>query len=75
MTSQNDFTRLSPESSNISRGEYNAENKTLSITFKKGGIYNYHLVPEDVALAYKGAESVGKFFFANIKDKYPYTKL
>lgn len=69
------FTRLSPDSSNISQGEYNAAEKTLTITFKRGGVYRYDGVPEDVALAYKGAESVGKFFFANIKDKYPYTKL
>jgi len=69
------FTRLSPESSNIAKGEYNAAEKTLTITFKRGGVYRYDGVPEDVALAYKGTESVGKFFFANIKDKYPYTKL
>lgn len=69
------FTRLSPESSNIVKGEYNAADNTLTITFKRGGVYKYNWVPEDVALAYKGTESVGKFFFANIKDKYPYTKM
>lgn len=67
-------TRLSPESSNIAKGEYDAETKVLTIHFKRGGIYPYCDVPPDVWAAYKGTESVGKFFLAYVKDKYHFTQ-
>lgn len=66
--------RLSPESSNIMLAEYDNENKTLVIEFKGGSRYRYKDVPEEVWIAYKGAESVGKFFYKYIKDKYDYER-
>lgn len=66
--------RLSPESSNIMLAEYDKENKTLVIEFKGGSRYRYKDVPEEVWIAYKGAESVGKFFYKYIKDKYDYER-
>lgn len=66
--------RLSPESSNIMLAEYDKENKTLVIEFKGGSQYRYKDVPEEVWIAYKGAESVGKFFYKYIKDKYDYER-
>lgn len=54
--------------------EYDKENKTLVIEFKGGSQYRYKDVPEEVWIAYKGAESVGKFFYKYIKDKYDYER-
>lgn len=73
MTNDN-FVRLSPESSNIAKGAYVAETKELEITFNNGGVYIYSDVPVEIARAYKGTESVGKFFYAYIKGKFDYTK-
>lgn len=54
--------------------EYDKENNTLVIEFKGGSRYRYKDVPEEVWIAYKGAESVGKFFYKYIKDKYDYER-
>ena len=62
--------RKSPESSNIAQAEYSKADKALFITFKNGGRYKYSDVPEEAWLAYKGAESVGKFFYKYIKGKF-----
>ncbi len=74
MQSQNENVRFSPESSNITRADYNPETSVLTITFKNGGVYHYHNVPTDVWLSYKGSESVGKFFYTYIKDKFDFTR-
>lgn len=67
-------TRLSPESSNIAKGEYDKAEKVLYVTFKNESRYKYLNVPEEVWTAYKGAESVGKFFYKYIKGKYDYER-
>lgn len=54
--------------------EYDKGTKTLVIEFKGGSRYRYKDVPEEVWIAYKGAESVGKFFYKYIKDKYDYER-
>lgn len=54
--------------------EYDKGNKALVIEFKGGSRYRYKDVPEEVWIAYKGAESVGKFFYKYIKDKYDYER-
>lgn len=68
-------TRLSPESSNIAKGEYSKADKTLTITFKNGSSYKYINVPEEFWIAYKGAESVGKFFYQYLREKYDYERV
>ena len=60
-------------SSSILKWEY-SDNKTLQITFasRKGdsAIYNYYGVEESVIDGLENAESVGKYFIANIKNVY-----
>lgn len=57
---------------------YDAERHVLEVVFVNGGIYAYSGVPEsvyqdliDVAAA---GGSVGKFFAANIRPKYPFER-
>lgn len=66
--------RLSPESSNIAKAQYEKETKTLMIEFKNGSRYLYKNVPEDVWKSYQGTDSVGKFFYKYIREKYEYEK-
>lgn len=48
------------------------ENNTLEIEFHSGGIYQYFDVPQEVYIELMNAESHGKYFHRNIKDKYQY---
>jgi len=43
---------------------------TLSVTFTSGKVYDFHGVPEEKYHEMVKAESVGKWFNANIKGKY-----
>lgn len=51
------------------------ENGTLRVEFKSGSQYDYSGVPESVFLALKSADSVGRYFGANVKGSYPYQKV
>ena len=58
-------------SSMISEIEYNSDEKLLTLTFGKGGQkYNYSDVPKQVYEDLLASDSVGKYFLANIRDKY-----
>lgn len=54
--------------------DYDKQTKTLSIDFVQGGHYVYEDVPESVYIAFMSAPSRGKFFWANIRDKYSNTR-
>ena len=62
-------------SSNIEGYCYLPDRTLLLIEFKSGGVYAYENVPADVAFNFANASSHGKFFQANIKDRYTATKL
>jgi hypothetical protein len=47
---------------------------TLFIEFNKGTVYSYDRVPESFFEALKKAESVGKYFAAQIKGKFEFEK-
>lgn len=47
---------------------------TLRVEFLNGGIYDYSEVPVEVYDACLKADSVGKYFSANIKPVYKFTK-
>ncbi len=47
----------------------------LRIIFTSGNIFDYYGVDKKVFDEFIKAESVGKFFHANIKDKYQYEKI
>lgn len=54
---------------------YNEQDKTLSIRFTQGDVYQYQNVPSDAANAFKNAKSLGSFFHKNIKNKFKTRKL
>lgn len=60
---------LSPvKSSNISAVGY--ENGTLAVKFSSGTVYHYSDVPANVYAELLAAESIGRYFAANIRNKY-----
>lgn len=47
----------------------------MRIIFTSGNIFDYYGIDQKVFEEFVKAESVGKFFHANIKDKYQYEKV
>ena len=62
-------------SSNIDRASYSDKTKTLRVVFKSGGCYEYSEVPQSIVSGWLAADSVGKFFCSQIKDKYNFYKV
>lgn len=62
-------------SSLISAIGYDAEEKKLGVEFARGGTYEYDDVPPEAYEEFIGADSIGKYFLANIKNNYSYTKV
>jgi hypothetical protein len=77
------ITMDSVESSQLQAIGYNAETQTLAIQFKAkgaspGSLYHYSNVTPDDFVAFRDAESIGSYFYRNIKpfkDKYPYVRI
>ena len=51
------------------------ENDELYVKFTSGSTYRYKGVPKELFENLKGAESKGKFFATNIKNKFEYERL
>jgi hypothetical protein len=62
-------------SSNIYSIGYDESRELLEVEFKSGDTYQYDAVPAAEFNALMGAASIGKYFNANIKDKYRCAKL
>lgn len=62
-------------SSNIASIGYEPESETLEVEFKTSGIYQYFNVPAFMHERLMAADSVGKFFNAEIKEAYPCGKM
>lgn len=58
------------DSSMIRCISYEASNATLEIEFKSGPVWQYFDFPESLWCEFKGAESKGKYFLREIKNKY-----
>ncbi len=64
------------DSTNLERVSYNPGRSTLTVEFRKGGLYRYTGVPPDVVEQLLKAESHGKSFHENIKKPgYAYKRL
>jgi lysyl-tRNA synthetase class 2 len=54
---------------------YEAAETALYVTFVDGDRYRYAGVPAAVHSAFIAAESKGRFFAAEIRDRYPYRRV
>lgn len=67
--------RTPVSSSNISAIGYDEDSQVLEVEFINGGVYSYSSVPAGEYDGFVNADSKGKYFHANIKDRYPFIKL
>lgn len=61
------------QSSAIRSAEFN--NGTLTVEFQSDSRYEYTGVPQAVYEGLQNASSVGQYFVANIRDRYPARRL
>lgn len=54
---------------------YDSGSETLEVEFKQTGVYQYLNVPQFIWEQLMSADSVGKFFNAEIKNAYPFAKV
>lgn len=62
-------------SSNLAEVGYDPDLETLEIQFKNGGVYQYYNVPAFINERFMTADSLGRFFNAEIKGHYPEAKI
>lgn len=63
------------ESTAVDAIDYDPAQKALTVTFVSGERYRYRDVPAEVYGAFVDAESKGRFFQAQIRDRYPFERL
>lgn len=62
-------------SSNLASIGYDAGSETLEVEFKNTGVYQYLNVPQFMWERLMQADSIGRFFNAEIKNAFPCVKL
>jgi hypothetical protein len=62
-------------SSVIADFEYEPELARLTVTFTTGRVYEYFMVPPDVAASFHSAFSKGTFFNTKIRDHYAFREV
>jgi hypothetical protein len=62
------------ESEAIAEIQYDPDRATLLVRFVDSGWYSYFAVPPAVHAAFVEADSHGRFFQENIRDKYDYRR-
>jgi hypothetical protein len=67
--------RILVTSSNIHAVGYDSESQSLEVEFTTGAVYNYAYVPSTEHEGLMNAGSKGKYFNANIKNRYQFVKL
>ena len=63
--------RKTVTSSVIASVGYDAEARTLEIEFTTSRVYQYFLVPPEIYWALMSAESLGRYFNAEIRNRFP----
>ena len=62
-------------SSVIADIKYEAEHARLTVTFTTGRIYEYFMVPADIAAQFRSAFSKGVYFNTRIRDNFPHREV
>lgn len=63
------------ESSVIAEVNYLESQQDLMVEFNNGATYVYHEVSQEVVDSFLSADSVGRYYTENIKDKFGYSKV
>ncbi|MFC5665924.1 KTSC domain-containing protein [Kitasatospora misakiensis] len=67
--------RTPVDSSALRSVGYDAAHRMLELEFTCGGLYAYRSVPGRVHRELVAADSLGRYFAREIRDRYPYRRL
>lgn len=67
--------RIPVTSTNICSVGYDTDNQLFEVEFNSGAVYQYTNVPLGEYEGLLNSDSKGKYFNANIKNRYSYVKL
>jgi KTSC domain len=67
--------RSSVVSDNLASVGYDAATQTLEVEFQNGRVYQYFNVPGGIYESLMRAPSKGEFLAAQIKDRFPYSRV
>lgn len=68
-------SNLNIDSTSINKASYSYVTETMKIEFTNGQVYEYENVGIDEFDGFAKADSQGKYFIENIKNKYSHQKL
>lgn len=63
------------DSSSVRSIGYDAASGTLEVEFRHGTVYRYRGVPRKVHEELVAADSIGRYFNAHVRDRYPFRRL
>ena len=67
------WTRVT--SSNLKRVSYDSQSQEMLIQFQSGAVYQYWDVPSNISQGLMQADSPGKYFSRNIRNRYTYKRV
>ena len=73
-TTQDTFEKIEWTSSMIASTTYTPTNSTLLVEFTNDAVYAYSGITQEEYADFKNAESQGKYFIANIRNKKDYIR-
>jgi hypothetical protein len=68
------MVRVELQSTSLMAATYQAQDAVLELEFRSGAVYRYAGVPEQVYLELLSAESKGRYFNQQIRNRFPYAK-
>ena len=68
------ISRIPVESSNLKSVGFDSRTKTLEVEFRHGGVYRYLEVPDAVHAELMKAESKGRYFQTNVRNKFRFER-
>ena len=71
----NTIERTAIRSQDIAIVGFDSESSTLEIVFRRGGVYHYYDVPQEVYQSLMCASSRGMYFAQFIKRRFRYSKV
>ncbi|WP_068080580.1 KTSC domain-containing protein [Polycladidibacter stylochi] len=67
--------REAVSSSNLASVGYEEETSVLEVEFNSGRIYQYYDVPQKTHEELIGADSVGRYFNAHVRNSFPFQEM
>lgn len=67
--------RVAVASTNLKSVGFDPKTKTLEVEFIHGGVYRYYEVPAEIHSGLINAESKGKYFQTNVRQKFRFERI